>query len=73
MPDVERPQRSHILGVPETRGQPLSIVGRQRHQDVELLIQVGSPDGARKQQQSRKHEKERKHEEFSCYSAAIGK
>ena len=40
MPDVERPERADVLGVPEPGRQALPVVGGERHQDVELLVQV---------------------------------
>ena len=42
VPDVERPEGADILGVTETRRQPLTVVGREGHQHIELLLQVGN-------------------------------
>jgi hypothetical protein len=36
--DVERPERTHVFGMPKARWKPLSIIRGQRHQDTELLL-----------------------------------
>ena len=39
VPDVERPERADFPGVPKPRRKALPVIGGQRHQDVELLLE----------------------------------